>query len=97
MSARVSRRAFLKRSATAGGSILLGGFVTGCATGGVANPARRSLVTARGDAIGESLNLAVNELADVLHRFYLNEVEPLSLGPLWGLKACQPPCQWKVK
>ena len=28
------------------------------------------------DSIGESLNLAVNELADVLHRFFLNEVAP---------------------
>ena len=27
------------------------------------------------DSIGESLNLAVNELADVLHRFFLNEVD----------------------
>ena len=27
------------------------------------------------DSIGESLNLVVNELADVLHRFWLNEVQ----------------------
>ena len=27
------------------------------------------------DSVGEALNLGVNELADVLHRFYLNEVE----------------------
>ena len=27
------------------------------------------------DSIGESLNLGVNELADVLHRFFLNEVQ----------------------
>ena len=30
------------------------------------------------DSVGESLNLVVNELADVLHRFWLNEVRPLS-------------------
>lgn len=27
------------------------------------------------DSIGASLNLGVNELADVLHRFYLSEVK----------------------
>ena len=27
------------------------------------------------DSTGGALNLAVNELADVLHRFFLNEVE----------------------
>lgn len=27
------------------------------------------------DSVGHSINMGVNELADVLHRFYLNEVQ----------------------
>ena len=45
------RRQFLKTSIGAGSVLLLGRFVTGCATSGAVAPMRRSLVTARGESI----------------------------------------------
>ena len=49
------RRTFLARTAFAGSAILLGRFVTGCASTAAVVPARRSLVSARGDAIDLSI------------------------------------------
>lgn len=45
------RRTFLSQCAAAGGAVLLGRFVTGCAVSGVLGPARRTLVVARGNTI----------------------------------------------
>ena len=46
-----TRRAFLANSVAAGGAVLLGRFVTGCATAGIVTPVRRTLVPARGATI----------------------------------------------
>jgi len=45
-----TRRRFLASTGAAGGTLLLGRFVTGCASA-IVPPARRTLVTARGDTI----------------------------------------------
>ncbi len=55
------RRQFLKTSIRAGGALLLGRFVTGCATSGAVAPMRRSLVTARGESI--DLHIAETRVA----------------------------------
>ena len=55
------RRQFLKTSIRAGGALLLGRFVTGCATSGAVARMRRSLVTARGESI--DLHIAETRVA----------------------------------
>ena len=55
------RRQFLKTSIGAGSVLLLGRFVTGCATSGAVAPMRRSLVTAGGESI--DLHIAETRVA----------------------------------
>jgi len=56
-----TRRTFLANSAAAGGAVLLGRFVTGCASTGIVTPARRALVPTQGETI--DLRIAETRIA----------------------------------